>query len=102
MTFNEFHTDINNLENSTNENFENIRKYIRFKDGNIILGVEGNIITLKIKNDRISFLENTYEVAYFANNKLYVLDAEFINSIIIGNFGFIPRKNGHLSFRKVR
>ena len=102
MNFNEFHTDINDLENSTNENFENIRKYIRFKDGNIILGVEGNIITLKIKNDRISFLENDYEVAYFANNKLYVLDAEFKNSIIIGNFGFIHRENGHLSFRKVR
>ena len=45
---------------------------IRFVDGNIILGEDGNQITLKIQNDRISFLENGVEVAYFANRKLYV------------------------------
>lgn len=102
MIFNNFQQDINDLENNTNSNFEDIRKYIRFVDGNIVLGVEGNLITLKIKNDRISFLENMNEVAYFANNKLYVLDGEFLSSLVIGRFGFIPRKNGHLSFRKVR
>lgn len=81
--------------------FQEISKYIRFIDGNIILGEEGNELTLKIENDRIAFLESGAEVAYFSNRKLYVLDGEFLNSLTLGNFAFLPRANGNLSFKKV-
>lgn len=102
MQFNTFKQSMDSLEESTETNFEEIRKYIRFVDGNIVLGRSDNNITLRIQNDRISFLENGSEVAYFANRKLYVTDGEFLSSLTLGNFGFVPRNNGHLSFKKIR
>lgn len=83
------------------QQFETFYKYIRFEDGNILLGEEGNELTLRIENDRISFLDSGAEVAYFSNKKLYVLDGHFINSLRVGKFAFLPRKNGNLSLRKV-
>ena len=100
--FEEFNTALGDLSDSTNSEFQRILKYIRFVDGNIILGEEGNELTLKIQNNRISFLQSDAEVAYLSNRKLYVTDGEFLNSLQIGNFGFMPRNNGHLSFVKVR
>ena len=82
---------------------DEISKYIRFVDGSIILGEVGNILTTKIANGRISFLHNdTLEVAYISDNKLYITNAEILTEIIIGNFAFIPRTSGNLSFKKVR
>lgn len=84
------------------EQYNEIMKYIRFIDGNIILGESGNELILKIQNNRISFLDNDVEVAYLSNNKLYVTDAEILKSLQIGNFAYLPRDNGNLSFKKVR
>lgn len=99
--FNEFRKDLEDVQNGTDAAFQDIRKYIRFEDGNIILGEEGNQLTLKIQNDRISFLDNGAEIAYWQNRKFYAVDGEFINSLKLGNFAFIPRANGNLSFKKV-
>lgn len=98
----------NTLESSVNANdaearreFSEIKKYIRFENGNIVLGESGNELTLKIENDRIAFYEGSSEVAYISNKKLYITDAEVLTSIHIGKFAFIPRANGNLSFKKV-
>lgn len=95
-------------ERITEENGEIVRileessKYIRLVDGNIILGEEGAPLTTKIANGRISFLYNdTVEVAYISDQKLYITKAEILDSIVIGNFAFIPRANGNLSFKKI-
>ena len=86
---------------SNREQFETIHKYIRFVDGNILLGEDGNELTLRIENDRISFLDGGAEVAYFSNKQLYVLDGHFLNSLRVGKFAFLPRENGNLSLVKV-
>ena len=99
--FNQFLKELGELETGTNDKFTNISKYIRFVDGSIVLGEEGNDIVLKIENDKLVFYENNNPVAYLENRKLYVTDGEFINSLKIGKFAFIPRKNGNLSFKKV-
>lgn len=99
--FNQFNANVEDVANGVDARFSEISKYIRFIDGNIVLGEEGNELTLKIENDRISFLEGSAEVAYFSNNKLYVTDGEYLNSLKIGNFSFLPRSNGNLSFKKV-
>ena len=101
MQFNTASGRIDELSNETSEQFQEIQKYIRFVDGNIVLGEAGNELTLKIQNDKISFLQSDLEVAYFSNNKLYVTDGEFINSLQLGKFAFLPRKNDNLSFKKV-
>lgn len=93
---------INNVDGEMQRFFNEQSKYIRFINGDIVLGEEGNEISLTIENDRISFRQDNLEVAYFADHKLYIQDAEFIRSIIVGNFAFQPAQNGSLSFRKVR
>lgn len=99
--FNEFSKDIADVQSGTDAKFQNISKYIRFIDGNIVLGEEGNKLTLRIENDQISFLENGYVIAYWKNRRFYVEDGEFLNSLKLGNFAFMPRTNGNLSFKKV-
>jgi phage minor structural protein len=86
---------------SNREQFEEIHKYIRFVDGNILLGEDGNALTLRIDNDQISFLDEGAEVAYFSNQQLYVTDAHFINSLRVGPFAWVPRSNGNLSLIRV-
>lgn len=95
-------------ERITTENGEIVRileensKYIRLVDGTIILGEEGAALTTKIANGRISFLYNdSIEVAYISEQKLYITRAEILESIVIGNFAYIPRANGNLSFKKI-
>lgn len=102
IRFTDFSQNINDVAAGTDARFEEISKYIRFVDGNIVLGEEGNTLTLQIENDRISFLDSGIEVAYFSNNKLYVTDGEFLHSLQLGNFAFVPRSNGNLSFSKNR
>lgn len=96
------------LEQTVGENdasararFTEIEKYIRFEDGNIILGENGSGLTLRIENDRIAFIDDGAEVAYFSNKHLVVLDGNFLNSLQIGQFGFLPRGNGNLSLVKI-
>lgn len=91
--------DENDVEARTQ--FEELHKYIRFEDGNIILGETGNELTLRIENDRISFMDDGAEVAYLSNKQLVVLDGHFLHSLRIGKFAFLPRGNGNLSLTKV-
>ena len=46
-------------------------------------------------------MQGGYEVAYLSNSKLYVTYANILNSLQIGNFAFVPRSSGNLSFKKV-
>ena len=102
IRFNDFAKNIDDVAAGADAKYEEISKYIRFVDGNIVLGEDGNTLTLQIENDRISFLDSGLEVAYFSNNKLYVTDGEFLHSLQLGNFAFVPRSNGNLSFKKNR
>lgn len=110
QTSEQFNFQFNNVnERITTENGEILRileensKYIRLVDGEIILGEIEAVLTTKIANGRISFLYNdTVEVAYISDQKLYITRAEILESIQIGNFAFVPRPNGNLSFKKVR
>ena len=98
--FTNFMQEFNNFSGETQENFNEIIKYIRFVDGNIILGMLNNSSPLKISNGSIPFMEGEAEVAYISNGKLYITDGEFLNSLQLGNFTFEPRSNGNLSFYK--
>lgn len=99
IQFSQFSADIESVVANTDAEFEEIRKYIRFVDGKILLGEVGNELELQIANDRISFLQDGAEVAYFSDRKLYVTDGQFLHSLQLGNFAFMPRTNGNLSFK---
>jgi hypothetical protein len=99
--FNTLQKIVEDNDAEARERFEELEKYIRFENGNIILGESGNELVLRIENDRISFLDGGAEVAYFSNKQLYVLDGYFIHSMRVGKFAFLPRENGNLSLVKV-
>lgn len=99
--FNNLREVVDSNSEDTTERFLELTRYIRFVDGNILLGQSDSAITLTIENDRISFQQNGTEIAYISDNKLFITEGEFLNSLKLGNFAFIPRTNGNLSFKKV-
>lgn len=100
IQFEQFSADVAAVAAGTDAEFEEIKRYIRFEDGKILLGEVGNELELQIANDRISFLQDGAEVAYFSNRKLYVTDTQILHSLQLGNFAFMPRVNGNLSFKR--
>ena len=99
--FTELRSYVDYNDADAREQVAQIQKYIRFEDGNIILGEADNFLTLRLENNRISFLDNGGEVAFFSEKQLTVKDASFLNSMRIGSFAFLPRTNGNLSLVKV-
>lgn len=96
--FKNIQEEIKDVNGTVSTNQNEMVKYIRFEDGNIILGLVGNEVLLKESNDRISFLQNNIEVAYFSNNKLFVTNAEFTNGLKIFELEFTRESNGSYTF----
>ena len=99
--FNTMQTTVDENDEKAREQFTEISKYIRFEDGDIILGESGNELVARVENARIVFLDDGAEVAYLTNKKLYVTDGHFLHSLRIGSFEWRPRANGNLSLIKV-
>lgn len=99
MQFNTFNQDLKGVIDGTNASYEETRKYIRFEDGNIILGEVGNEYSLVIAKDKTSFMQGEQEISYTSNSKVYNTMLEVTHSLQVGRFGFIPRKNGNLTFK---
>lgn len=101
FNFNNFQQILNRNNQATLEKFNDISRYIRFKSGTIELGEINSPFKCFITNKKISFLKGNEEIAYISNDELYITKANIIHSLKMGNFGFFPRENGNLSFRKV-
>lgn len=101
MTFAEIIETITNIDGTVNENYAELVKYIRFVDGTIILGESDNPLQLVLSNDRMSFLQNGEEIAYISDNKLYIYDGEFLNSLTLGRWAFIIEQDGGLSLNYI-
>lgn len=101
FSFKTLETTISDVDGDAKKEFEEIKKYIRFVDGNIELGESDSDVMLVIENDAVTFKQNDVAVGWFEDNNLYIKDGRFLNSIRIGDFQFTPRSNGNLSFGKV-
>jgi hypothetical protein len=104
MKFESTKQDISDVASDLQAEHEERVSYIRFEDGNIVLGRSDSDILLIQKNDRISFVRNVAdkpEVAWFADDMLHVTEGQFTVQLGIGKFGFKPGANGNLSFKKV-
>ena len=99
LQFDKLVSQITTLNGETNQQFSQISRYIRFEDGNIILGRSDSPLMLRIQSDRISFILDNVEIAYFSSGRLYVDNLEAITTLTVGNFAWIPRSNGNLSLQ---
>ena len=71
----------NDLTIDFNSKINNINKYVRFVDGNVILGEAGNPITLKLTNDHLDILSNANVVAKFAKNTIELGNDSYFSEI---------------------
>lgn len=92
---------IEDVDGDLQARYNELSKYFRFTAGGLVVGEEGNELTLRVDNDRISFLDGGLEVAYITGKKLYITDAHFLSSLRVGKFAWVPRESGNLSLVKV-
>lgn len=86
------------------ERFTEIYSYISFENGNIKLGAGDSAITLTLENDKIVFRKNGAQFGWWDGVDFHTgnIIVEVNERAQFGNFAFIPRSNGSLSFLKVR
>jgi hypothetical protein len=101
IQFTQFSQDIQAAAEGTDAQFEEIHKYIRFEDGNIIQGEEGSPFQKIQSATRESYFDNGKEVAYFSNQMLHVTDGEYTHSLRVGKLLITPRQNGNTSINIV-
>lgn len=104
MTFEEFRSWVEETNGENQTAFEELRKYIQFVGGNIVLGDRNSSLQCIITNEKISFTQNGAEVAYISDNKLYITNAEVLDRLTIGNpssgyFDWAVRANGNLGLK---
>ena len=89
---------LNGLANKTAE----IKSYMSFDGDALTLGKSGNTFKTQITNQEWAILKDTEKVTYINNKTMYITDGQFTKSLNVGAFGFVPRENGSLDFKKIR
>ena len=70
---------------------------INMNEDGISIGKTNSPFSVNISNDKMSFKEEGTEVAYISNKEMRITDAVVENSMVLGNFKFIPRITGNTS-----
>lgn len=80
-----------------------LNDYIRFSEEGIELGSRDNPLILKINEDRIEFINNGDVVSYWDGNYFHTgnIEVDVTERARFGNFAFVPRTDGSLSFLKI-
>lgn len=91
---------LKDTQDKLNANQAKLLTYFDFLDDGLTIGMNTSNIKLKLSNNKIQFLRDGTEVAYFSEGQLYVTDAHFLKSLVLGNFEFVPRSNGNLSLKR--
>lgn len=79
-----------------------IRYYQSGGTGVLELGDNASGYTAKLNNQKLSFYDGETEVAYIANNKLYISNAEITNNLQIGKYQWITDSStGRMSLKWV-
>lgn len=107
--FNSTTSQIENVDGDLQSKYQELSSYIRGYQNDegqpvIELGESQSTIKLKLENDEIYFEVNGVKAFYLtAEGKIVFKNAVFEETTEVGNgFGFVPRSNGNISFKKVR
>lgn len=102
MLFTQIDDTITTLDEKVDTNRSIIEEYIRFEDGNILLGRSENPFILKLMNNKIQFLKNGVAVSYWDMDEenFYIgnIKVDVKQRAQFGEFYFEPQENGSLSF----
>ena len=103
FTFSELRAVVDSNDAEANGKFTEIYKYITFEDGSIKLGASDSAVTLTVENDMIVFRKNGQQLGWWDGVDFHTgnIVIEVNERAQFGNFAFVPRSNGSLSFLKV-
>lgn len=80
---------------------DNVNSYMSFDNDALTLGKSDSAFKTKITNQEWSIQKNGAKVTYINDQTMYITDGQFTQSLKVGTFGFAPRANGSLDFKKV-
>lgn len=103
IQFTELKAVVDSHDANAQTQFNEIYKYIAFRDGGIELGSSENTVTLTIENDMIVFRKNGQPFGWWDGVDFHTgnIVVEVTERAQFGNFAFVPRSNGSLSLLKV-
>ena len=103
MDFSTSREQLNELNKALADTKTEWAKYIRFSDDGIEIGDTDNILKLEIDNDMIRFTKNGITTGWWDGNNFHTgnIVVEVNERAQFGNFAFVPRSDGSLSFLKV-
>ena len=93
---------VNGRVDGLKETIDNVNNYMSFDNDGLTLGKSDSAFKTKITNQEWSIQKNGAKVTYINDQTMYITDGQFTQSLKIGNFGFVPRANGSLDFKKIR
>lgn len=93
---------VNGRVNGLKKTTDNVNNYMSFDNDGLTLGKSDSAFKTKITNQEWSIQKNGAKVTYINDQTMYITDGQFTQSLKVGNFGFVPRANGSLDFKKIR
>lgn len=93
---------VNGRVDGLKQTADNVNNYMSFDNDGLTLGKSDSAFKTKITNQEWSIQKNGAKVTYINDQTMYITDGQFTQSLKIGNFGFVPRANGSLDFKKIR
>ena len=93
---------VNGRVNGLKQTTDNVNNYMSFDNDGLTLGKSDSAFKTKITNQEWSIQKNSAKVTYINDQTMYITNGQFTQSLKIGNFGFVPRANGSLDFKKIR
>jgi hypothetical protein len=103
IQFTTLRTVVDENGTDTQTRFAELYKYIKFEGGAITLGSSDSAITLTVENDMIVFRRNGVQFGWWDGVDFHTgnIVVEVSQRAQFGNFAFVPRGDGSLSFVKV-
>ena len=94
-------SSVNGRLDGLKQTADNVNSYMSFDNDALTLGKSDSAFKTKITNQEWSIQKNGAKVTYINDQTMYITDGQFTQSLKVGAFGFVPRTNGSLDFKKV-
>ena len=91
---------VNSRLDGLKQTTDNVNSYMSFDNDALTLGKSDSAFKTKITNQEWSIQKNGAKVTYINDQTMYITDGQFTQSLKVGAFGFVPRANGSLDFKK--
>ena len=87
--------------NSHDGQLQTIMNSLKFAEGELELKTQSgsDSTSVALTSEKMEFRVNGSEVTYVSNEKLYIRNAQVLDTMQMGGFAWIPRSNGNLSLK---